>query len=277
MFKYLHELIFVVVGALVIVVNIFLLSYTPLLTEMLNLVGGLVAVLPSVWLFYARFKKRKVIEEQFLVFVQDLTQAINSGMTLPLALRHVSKRNYFALSPAVEKVAAQVDWGIPFEKALHIFAKKSGSLQIKRAVDTINKTYRVGGKIGNTLNAIGESLLTIEKITKERSASVHSQIITSYLIYFVFIVILVILQVFLVPSLVPQQLPGLPGSTVTPLQEMFSQSFINFILVQGFFAGLVTGKMAEGSLAAGIKHSLLLIIIGYTIFTFAGQIEIRIL
>ena len=46
-------------------------------------------------------------------------------------------------------------------------------------------------------------------------------------------------------------------------------------MVQGFFAGLVTGKMAEGSIVAGFKHSILLITTGYTLFSFASQFQIK--
>jgi len=274
MFKYFYELLFVIIGLFIIAVNISLLSEVPLVFELVNLVGGLVAVFPSLLLFYSGFRKRRQVEEQFLVFISDLAESINSGMTLPLALQHISKRDYFALSPYVNSLAAQVDWGIPFQKALSIFAKKTRSLPVKRAVETITQTYKVGGKIADTLNAIGESLLTLEKIRKERTASVHSQIITSYIIFFVFMLILVILQIFLIPSMLPQTMAGIGGGAITPIQEIFSQSFINFIIVQGFFAGLVTGKMSEGSVLAGLKHSVLLITIGYTIFSIASQIEV---
>ncbi len=98
---------------------------------------------------------------------------------------------------------------------------------------------------------------------------------TSYLIFFVFIFILVILQTFLLPAL-----PSTTGTDVSDTgaeipPELFAQTFINFIIVQGFFAGLATGKMAEGSLVAGFKHSLMLITIGYTIFSFLSQFQIR--
>jgi flagellar protein FlaJ len=273
MFRYFAELFFVIAGLSVIAANIAFLSDIPLLFPMLNLAGGLTAVVPSLLLFYSRFRKRKEMEEQFLIFLADITEAINSGMTLPLALQHVSKRDYGELTPLVNSLASQVDWGIPFQKALLIFSKKTGSVPIKRAVETIIQTYKAGGKIADTLESIGKSLLTLEKIKKERVSSVHSQIITSYIIYFVFILILVILQIFLLPSLLPQT-SGISGAT-TSLQEIFSASFINFIVVQGFFAGLVTGKMAEGSVLAGLKHSVLLITIGYTIFSFAAQVEVR--
>lgn len=275
MFKYFYEIFSILIGGSLITFNLAYLSDIPLLFPLLNLAGGLIAVVPSLLLFYSRFRKKKEVEEQFLVFIADLTEVIHSGMTLPLALQQISKKDYLALSPHVNSLAAQVDWGIPFQKALSIFAKKTDSSPIKRAVETIIQTYKAGGKIADTLESIGESLITLDKIKKERVASVHSQIITSYIIFFVFILILVILQIFLIPSLLPTSLAGIGGTSIAPIQQIFSQSFINFIIIQGLFAGLVTGKMAEGSIVAGVKHSVLLIAIGYTIFTFASQIEVR--
>jgi flagellar protein FlaJ len=147
---------------------------------------------------------------------------------------------------------------------------------IKRSIGTIIETYKVGGKISDTLKAIGQSLIEISKIKQERSASVQAQIVTSYLIFFVFIFILVVLQAFLIPALGSATVAGgfeeVPEETPT---ELYSQTFVNFIIVQGFFAGLATGKMAEGSLVAGFKHSLVLIVIGYTVFSLLGQFQIK--
>ena len=54
-----------------------------------------------------------------------------------------------------------------------------------------------------------------------------------------------------------------------PSPEIFSQGFAMFIVIQGIFAGLATGKMAEGSLSAGLKHSVFLTLLGYGIFSIA--------
>jgi flagellar protein FlaJ len=267
--KYVYEIISVIVGASILVINLmFIAESLPFIAPLLNVLGGLIAVVPPVWILYSRYKRGKQVEQQFVIFIRDLTDSINSGMTLPTALEHCSKKDYLALSPLINDMVAQVQWGVPFRKALKIFARKTRSVPIKRAVTTIIETYKVGGKVSDTLNAVGDSLIEIGKIKEERTASVHSQIITSYLIYFVFIFILVILQTFLIPAL--SDIPG--EATESPIS---GSSFINFIMVQGFFAGLVTGKMAEGSIVAGFKHSILLITTGYTLFSFASQFQIR--
>jgi flagellar protein FlaJ len=272
--KYFYEIVSVVIGIAILALNFLYISEAfPFIFPLVNVLGGLIAVVPPSLFFYSRYRRNKEIEQQFVIFIRDLTDSINSGMTLPTALEHCSKRDYQSLSPLINDMVAQVQWGVPFRKALRIFSRKSNSVPIKRSITTIIETYKVGGKISDTLEAVGESLIEIGKIKEERTASVHSQIITSYLIYFVFIFILVILQTFLIPAL--SEMPeGGVGSSSSP-EFISAGAFLNFILVQGFFAGLVTGKMAEGSVVAGFKHSILLIATGYTLFSFASQFQFQ--
>ena len=275
--KYVYEIIPVIICVAILLLNYyFIREALPAVSPMINVAGGLIAVVPPTLMFYSKYKATKQIDQQFVLFIEDLTQGINSGMTLPMSLKYCSKRNYFALSPYINELAAQVDWGIPFRKALATFGKNTKSKPIKRAVTTIIQTYNMGGKVSDTLSAVGKSLVEIGKIKEERTASVHSQIVTSYLLYFVFIFILIILQTFLTPALNMPQIPGVTMSTpVADTGETYTVGFLNFIIVQGFFAGLVTGKMAEGSLIAGFKHSILLITTGYTLFSFTSQFQFK--
>jgi len=276
------ETAFVAVGTVVLILNFLvfpsILGGFVFLLPLFNIIGALVAILPPFLIFYGRYQEKKDIEEQFIIFVNDLTESIDSGMTLPIALRHTSKKDYRSLTPYVREIHSKVDWGIPFEKALQLFSEKIDSTPIKRSVGTIIETYKVGGKISDTLRAIGQSLVEISKIKQERSASVQSQIVTSYLIFFVFIFILVVLKTFLIPAIQTMETPEgaqIGGTTgVTVPVELYAQTFVNFIIVQGFFAGLATGKMAEGSAVAGLKHSIVLIVIGYTIFSLLGQFNV---
>ncbi len=271
------EILFVIFGVVLLVFNFFFISdIFPFISPLVNVLGALIAIVPPFLIFYKRYKIRKEIEEQFVVFITDLTGSIDSGMTLPIALKHASKKDYRSLTPYVKGIESKVEWGIPFEKALKIFSEKVNSMPLKRAVSTIIETYKVGGKISDTLRAIGQSLIEINKIKQERSVSVQSQLVTSYLIFFIFIFILLILKTFLIPALGTMETPTIGETATSPTMpaELYTQTFINFILIQGFFAGLATGKMAEGSIMAGLKHSIVLIVIGYTIFSLLGQLEI---
>lgn len=270
------EIIFVVFGVILLSINfLFIWPAFPFISPLVNVLGALIVIVPPFLIFYGRYKINKEIEEQFIIFITDITGSIDSGMTLPIALKHISKKDYRSLTTYVREIQSKVEWGVPFEEALKIFSEKVKSMPIKRSVSTIIETYTVGGKISDTLKAIGQSLIEINKIKQERSASVQAQIVTSYLIFFVFIFILLVLKTFLIPALGTMEAPtlGEVGQTSVP-EELYTQTFINFILVQGFFAGLATGKMAEGSVVAGLKHTIVLIVIGYTIFSLLGQFEI---
>lgn len=280
MVMYLREWAAAALGIVIIVADVLVLApVIPLAAPLIALLGALIATVPAVWIFYYRFRTARQVEQQFILFIMDLTDSINAGMTLPLALDHVSNRNYRALSPHVNELAAKVNWGIPFDHALDIFAKKINIAPIRRAISTINETYKVGGRMVDALNAVSESLLALDKLKKERSASVHAQIVTSYIIFFIFIFIVIILHSFLIPT-VTQQASGISlGEGTTFIEESLSTAelsriFSVFIVVQGFFAGLATGKMSEGSLVAGLKHSIILIAAGFTIFSIAVQVPI---
>jgi flagellar protein FlaJ len=44
--------------------------------------------------------------------------------------------------------------------------------------------------------------------------------------------------------------------------------FFHLSLIQGFFGGLVAGKMGEGSISAGLKHSLVMMLLGFVALKF---------
>jgi flagellar protein FlaJ len=276
--EYVHELVFVCGGGALFIANyLYLSGEFPTLGPALTILSLIIAATPSGLIFYYKYRIRKELERQFLVFINDLTESIDSGMTLPTALEYCGKRDYSELNPYVNELSSQVNWGIPFKKALRNFSGKIGIKTVRRAVETIIEAYKVGGKISDTLRAISISLLTIEKIKRERTASVRGQMVTTYMIFFVFIFILVSMQVFLLPAITPpadgagftlgMESPGISA-------ELFTNSFMYFIVIQGFFSGLVTGKMSEGSVFAGLKHSLIFMIIGLSIFSVTSSMHI---
>jgi len=82
------------------------------------------------------------------------------------------------------------------------------------------------------------------------------------------------LQRFLTPSLtqVSPAALGLAGGAApaqVDLVKEYNTIYRNLIIVQGVFAGLAVGKMAEGAIISGIKHSLFMTFAGGIIFTLA--------
>ena len=231
---------------------------------LLNLVAAVIILGIPLLYRYSSYARVKKIESIFPVFLRDITENINAGMTLPQAIRTTTNNDYAVLTPYVKDISAKISWGIPFERILVDFARGLGSQSLMRTVQTIIEAHRSGGTMNTVLEAVAESLREIEKIKKERSASVYGQMINGYLIYVVFLGVMIGLSTFLIPTFRFEE------SSVQDLPKIFPELFRSLIVIQGFFAGLAVGKMAEGTLLAGVKHSLVLAVFGYTTFLLFG-------
>ena len=70
------------------------------------------------------------------------------------------------------------------------------------------------------------------------------------------------MQVYLVPTLRTFSTTEIEISDIENLAGFYANIFRILIIIQGFFSGLVIGKLSEGSILSGLKHSIALVIIG---------------
>lgn len=250
------------IGLGIISLNFMIFSKSPTLFTSINIMAGIVILGIPLSYKYTIFGNIKKIEATFPVFLRDVTDNINTGMTLPQAVRATCSNDYGALNKYVKEISAKIEWGIPLEKVLEDFTKKVNSNSLKRTVQTVIEAHHSGGTMNTVLEAVSESLKELEKIKKERSSSIYSQMINGYLIYVIFLGVMIGLSSFLIPAFKFDETVKMPIK--------FKDMFASLTVIQGFFAGMAVGKMAEGTFAAGIKHSLVLSIFGYTVFMLLG-------
>ncbi len=235
---------------------------------LLNIVGLLVIIGPILVTKYMEYSRVGELEEQFPNFLRDVVEGTRAGMSLPQAIQNTRHNDYGRLSPYVEEVGAKLEWGIPFETALSSFARKTRSSTIRRAVNTIIQTYQSGGNVSEVLDAVGNNLKEIRKLRKERESQIYGEMITGYIIYFVFLLVLVVLVRYFLPALTfggdigPLQGSGLSSGQ---LIATYRSVFRFLIIIQSIFSGLVIGRLSEGNLKAGAKHIGILLGIGYTV------------
>ncbi|MFH1473669.1 MAG: type II secretion system F family protein [Candidatus Aenigmatarchaeota archaeon] len=252
-------IVLVVSGLSLFVINFLTISY-----DLISLISVSIVITGPAVFEYKKYKDNKEIEERFPDFLRDITENIKTGMTLTQAIKSTKRTNYGALTPHVKKIITKIDWAIPFDQILIEFSKKSTPL-IQKTVSTILETYRGGGNITQVLDAASKTIKEINKIRTERFSSIYNQMITGYVIFFIFVGVLIILKNYLVPSLFSFG-AGFSISGVENIGEFYNMIFQWLIILEGFFSGLVVGKMAQGSMIAGLKHSLLLVVVGYGAF-----------
>ncbi len=270
-------------GALTIIISLLILMPQDSGWFKPSIAFGIALMVLPFWIDMLRENSRqKEIEEKFLEFVRSITGNVKAGIPIPKSIMESSETNYGALSPYVKKLAHQIEWGIPFKEALNRFAKNTGNNVIRRSISVITEAEQSGGNIQDVLEGVTSSVVQIKKIRDERRANSFAQLIQGYLVFFIFIGIMVVLQIYLLPQLGDvggDVFAGLtfggdissidPNDTDAPVSINFETLFISLILIQGFFTGLMIGKFSEGSIKFGLRHSFILMLIGYLIFTLA--------
>ncbi len=253
-------------------------NFQQLMFVVLNLASLLLIVAPILYVKYTQYKARKAMEEKFPEFLRDVVEGTRAGMSLPQAIQNTETGSYGPLDDRIEKMNAQLDWGIPFGQVLRTFGEETNSPVILRSVDTIIQAYQSGGNIQDVLESVGDNIRTLRQLKEERESQLYGEMITGYVVFFIFIGILVALTSYLLPSLASAQASlgstggfSAFGGGAGNLQQnitLYESWFQRLVFIQAIFSGLIIGKLSEGELKAGFKHMGILFAIGYLAVTF---------
>ncbi len=217
-------------------------------------------------------------EEMFLEFARNLVESVKTGTPISKSIINMKSKSFGVLTPHIKKLANQISIGIPLTTALKVFDRDVNNKTVSRAVTLIGEAERAGGDIGKILEAVAGAVSLSDKLKKERKATISTLVTQGYIIFFVFIIIILVMQFKIIPMIsgisnVSGALAG-GGTSASPGQAIdakdISNSFFYLLLVQGFFSGLAIGKLSEGSIKAGIRHSFVLVLMSFLISAVAN-------
>ncbi len=250
------------------------------------LIGIAFVIVALPFIFGIAFEGREEREksEMFLEFARNLAENVKGGTPIGQSILNMKGKNFGSLTQHIVKLSNQLTIGIPISKALEIFADDIGSVTISRAVTLIKEAENAGGKIDAILDSVAASIYQIEKLKKERKAAISNLVTQGYIIFFIFIGIMLVMQFKIIPL---TEGIGVIGTTDTSSNaalagvlpsnvgigggankaEQYARPFLYLLLIQGIFCGLAIGKLAEGYLKAGVKHSFVLSITAYLVST----------
>ncbi len=240
--------------------------------------GALIGASPFVFSIISETKISSEKEEMFLEFSRNLVESVKTGTPISKSIINIKNKSYGSLSEHVEKIANQISLGIPLNFALKVFAKDVRNKTVSRALTLIGQAERAGGDIGEILESVTEAVRMSDKLKKERKATISTLIVQGYIIFFVFVIIILVMQFQILPMISGIAevgtigIGGVIGGGGGTSQEELSFSFLYLLLVQGFFSGLTIGKLAEGSVKAGVKHSFALVLMSFLVSAVANLI-----
>jgi flagellar protein FlaJ len=239
-----------------------------------HIVIALLIILVPYAIFFEIWS-RKVLGIQALIpdFLERMAGINQVGLTIAQAIAIMVNTNLGLLSYEIRRIKRDMDWGANFTEALMRFEERVSTPSIARTVTLITKASEMSGQIGEVLSIASSDAKMSEVLKRERLAEMFIYTAIVYLSFFVFLFVVAVLTTQFLPVLAHISTKGIPttgalagiGSIPT---VTFGRLLYHACLIQALFSGLIAGQMGESSLAAGVKHSCILLIIALVTFNY---------
>ncbi|MFZ3060574.1 MAG: type II secretion system F family protein [Candidatus Methanoperedens sp.] len=226
-------------------------------------------------MIFHEYKKRREDRIQSLIpdFLKKLASTNETGMTLRDSIKLMT-RSDIGLSKEIKKIWNDIEWGLAINEALVRFANRVRTHLVSRSVTLLTKANESSGDIGEVLNVAARDVAAEQELRNERRTNMFIYVVIIYISFLVFIgIIYIISTTFLAEMVKAGEKVSASGGMGVPLSlsreklDVYNRIFFHGALIQGFCSGLIAGVMGEGNALSGLKHSVIMITIGYLLFT----------
>lgn len=267
-----------VVGALVVAYAGFVLLGFPLPMPPLGpfapvdvlALGAFFAVAPLGFHAAHQAKEIRRLEARFPDFLRDLAANRRAGIPLSASVQLAAEADYGALSPEVERMAAQLSWNVPFDEVVERFAERVRTPLVERACSLILEAEYSGGRMTDVLDAVSRDVRALQALKNERRSAMAMYTIVVYMTFLVFLGVAAMLYWRFLPELlIAQDVPAL-GGAVTGARvtlEDYRQFFYVASLVQALGGGLLAGVLAFDRYGPGLRHAAVMMGMAIVVFS----------
>jgi flagellar protein FlaJ len=253
-----------VLGVIIVATACITLQGSPLFDEYL-LLAVVITVFPSAVLDYVDYRWKRSIDKHLPDLFRSIVQSQKTGMPLPQALEEASKRRYGPLTKELKKMVSQMSWGVPFEKALQSLGERVDTTLVRQTIPLILEASRSGGRVEKVFDPMEKFVQTTLTFDQERKTQTRPYVAITYVAFFVFLFTIVMLFGSFFVRMSEMSTTEF-AAIMTPKEAR--RVFFHMSVIQAFFGGLMAGKMGEGTVGAGLKHSVILLTCGYLVFKF---------
>ncbi len=230
----------------------------------------LIILFPYIFFYELRSRRINRIEDQIPEFIKRLASINEAGILLIDAIALVARSKIGILHSEISRVVEDISWGTNLSDALQKFEYRVRTDMTARIITLIIKASESTNDVRSVLSIAATDANIQKQLKKERSNEMLIYVFIIYIAFFVFLFIIYVLAVnFLsnIPSSLDEVAEGMPMVADFNIDE-YTMLFFHASMIQGFCSGLIAGKMGSGHIAAGLKHSMLMMLIAYGVFMF---------
>ena len=250
-------------------------AFTTTVIDDIFLLSLMIACIPLAYLDLRYSMRMRNLNISLPNFFRDVAGMNESGMTLPNAIHIVATGEYGTLTQYIKKLDAEMSWNIPFVEAIYQFGERIGTTLAQRSVDLIAKASSAGGDVSEVLRAPASDTYEFVNLETERRNNMLIYVIIVIISFMVFLfVIAVMTGTFLDTMAEAGAAMAASGNTGGMSfggnidMDFYRRLFLHAAVIQAFFSGLVAGQMGEARAVAGLKYSVVMVIIAWIAFRF---------
>jgi flagellar protein FlaJ len=225
--------------------------------------------------------KRRIdrIEATVPELLERLASLNEAGMTLVKSIDRVRGSDLGVLTPEVERVWRDIEYGSNVDDALVRLGRRVRTTAVTRVVVLLNNAMRASGDLGGVLRIASEQARSDLDLRRQRRQQMLTYLVVIYIAFLVFLVIIIAVNQVLVPSL-PEAVPTPSADQTSRLgvnvdafarfgrvdKAAYTLVFFHTALVQAVCSGFIAGQLGNGSLRDGTKHAAAMLGMAYLVF-----------
>jgi len=255
------------------IIGVFIMRLTLLLTwDQLIVVGIMIALFPPAVVEYLDLRWMRGIDNNIPRLLREIAESGRTGLTLIRAIEVSADRDYGPLTPELKRLLAKISWGATLEDAFKAFAERTRTKLAQRVSTLIIEVARSGGDTQEIMEQVNKHINELQTIDRERYAQMRPYAVVVYVAFGVFLFAdIILIRTFFEPmAAIHAQAAasggaGIFGGAGLDIKSLNTTLF-HATVVEGILGGLIAGKMSEAHLGAGLKHSLMLLLITFVSF-----------
>jgi flagellar protein FlaJ len=197
------------------------------------------------------------LEKGLASFLRDLTEIRKTGMSPEKCIENLAKRDYGGFSKELQDISMQLSWGIPLRKVFSGFMKRTKSWLSQLVVFLLVEAIDVGGGTIGMIESLTRFNNMTQEVEKEKKMASRPYMIIPYFAAIMLMATTLLTLLFVGKTVSIAETAANSNFDLAAISTTFTVS----VIVHVFMIGLVAGKIAEESVAAGFKHSALLVVI----------------
>jgi archaeal flagellar protein FlaJ len=229
----------------------------------------IVVTTPAAVLASRYSRERRSIEKKLPDFIDDVSEGRKIGLPPEEAIERLGDTsNYGALSKPVQKMAAQLSWGVSLTKVISNFSESINSWVAKAVGTLMLQVVEIGG---GTIHGFEDMAAFTRKVSDIESQG-RSQLRSYVLIAYIGGLMLIMTTFIMVILLAQGSALGVKGISLSTSSA--SAGALDGLVAAGMFEswviGVTAGKMGEGAVSEGFKHGLILVLMNLAAIVLIG-------